>query len=98
VTENQQPPRRPGEWPADTHVDLDVIEQAITEQQAEQEHGEQYARRQGERAWNELVLDNIRIDLERQPSPATIRAAANRWKNAITHLADELINTRRTER
>jgi hypothetical protein len=98
VTENQQPPHRPGEWPAPEHVELDAIEQAIADDQAEQEHGEQYARSRGDHAWNELVLDNIRLDLNRHPDPATIQAAATRWKNAITNLAEELINTRRNER
>lgn len=97
MTENQQPPR-PGKWPADDPVDLDAITQAAAEQQAEQEHGEQYAQYWGDRAWNELVLENIRLHLERQPSTTAIRNAERRWKDAITHLADELINTRRTER
>lgn len=96
MTENP-PPKPSGDWPVAHPVDLDAIGQD-TDGQAEQEHGEQYARYWGDRAWNELVLDNIRIDLERQPSAATIHAAATRWKNAITNLADELINTRRNER
>lgn len=97
MTENQQP-SRPGAWPIPDPVDLDAIAPATAERQAEQEHGEQYARLQADRAWTQLVLDNIRLDLERHPSTATIRAAEHRWKNAITQLADELINTRRTER
>lgn len=97
MTENQQPPPS-GDWPVEHPVDLDAIERAIADDQAEQEYGERYARTQGDHAWNELVLDNIRLDLERQPNTATIRAAEARWKNAITNLADELINTRRNER
>jgi hypothetical protein len=96
VTENQHP-QRPGTWPVREPVDLDTLTPAPTAQ-AEREHGEQYARYQADRAWNELVLDNIRLDLERQPSPATVQAAATRWKNAITQLADELTTTRRNER
>ncbi|MCM8552649.1 hypothetical protein [Streptomyces sp. STCH 565 A] len=93
MTENQHP-QRPGAWPVREPVDLDTL----TPAQAEHEHGEQYARYQADRAWNQLVLDNIRLDLERQPSPATVRAAATRWKTAITQLADELTTTRRNER
>lgn len=96
MTENQ-PPLRPGTWPIENPVNLDALDHTA-DQQAEHEHGEQHARYWADRAWNELVLDNIRLDLNRQPSPATIRAAATRWKNAITQLADELINTRRNER
>lgn len=98
MTENQHPPKPSGDWPVTHPVDLDATDQATTDEQAEQERGMQYARYWGDRAWNELVLDNIRLDLERHPNPATIRAAADRWKNAITNLADELINTRRNER
>lgn len=96
MTENP-PPKPIGDWPVTHPVDLDAIGQD-TDGQPDQEHGEQYTRYWGDRAWNELVLDNIRIDLERHPSPATVRAAATRWKDAITNLADELINTRRNER
>lgn len=97
MTENQQPPH-PGTWPTEHPVDLDALDQALTERQAEQDHGDQYARYWADRAWTQLVLDNIRLDLHRQPSTTTIRAAEHRWKNAITQLADELINTRRNER
>lgn len=92
MTENQQP--RPGTWPTEP-VDLDAD---TAERQAEQEHGAQYTRLQAERAWNQLVLDNIRIHLDRQPSPAAVQAAATHWKTAITQLADELITTRRNAR
>lgn len=94
MTENQHP--RPGAWPTEP-VDIDALNPATAERKAEQEHGAQYARLQAEHAWNQLVLDNIRLHLNQQPSPAAIRAAATTWKNAITQLADELI-TRRNER
>jgi len=97
VTENQQPPR-PGAWPVPEPVDLDALTPDASAKQAEHEHGTQYARYWADRAWTQLVLDNIRLDLHRQPSTTTIRAAEHRWKNAITQLADELINTRRNER
>lgn len=96
MTENPRP-QRPGEWPGD-RVDLAAAEQAIAEDQAEQEHGEQYMRLAQEHARHELVLDSIRFDLQQQPNAACLRAAERRWKNAITNLADELINTRRNER
>lgn len=56
---------------------------------------EQYVRMAAERARWELTLGSIRAQLEEQPSPGTIRAAETRWKNAITNIANELINTRR---
>ncbi|NJP70400.1 hypothetical protein [Streptomyces sp. C1-2] len=87
MTENPTQPRRPGEWPA-PRVNLD----------APADHDELYVQRAQERALHEMVLGSIRHDLTQQPSPATIRAAATRWKNAITHIADDLINTRRNER
>ncbi|MFE7972971.1 hypothetical protein [Streptomyces shenzhenensis] len=89
MTENPQPPRPPGAWPIEP-VNLDALEPA--------DQGEQYARRQQERALHELVLDSIRHDLQQQPGPASIRAATRRWITAVTQLADELINTRRTDR
>ncbi|WP_405960769.1 hypothetical protein OG235_27785 [Streptomyces sp. NBC_00024] len=88
MTENPEQHRHPGEWPTQP-VDLDA---------AETDHDELYVKRAQERALREMVLGSIRHDLDQQPSPTAIRAAATRWKNAITDLADELINTRRNER
>lgn len=88
MTENPEQHRRPGEWPIKP-VDLDA---------AETDHDELYVKRAQERALHEMVLGSIRHDLTQQPTPDAIRAAATRWKTAITNLADELINTRRTER
>jgi hypothetical protein len=63
VTETPHPPRRTGEWPVTHPVELDAIErQAAAEQQAEQEHGERYARYWRAVAWNELVFDNTQIN------------------------------------
>lgn len=83
MTENQQPRRRPGEHPVTHPVDLDAIERAHAERQAEQEHGEQYAQLQAAAAWNELVLDNIRIDLDRQPSAKCKRTRARWWIRGV---------------
>lgn len=82
MTENQQP-RRPGEHPVTDPVDLDAIERAHAEQQAEREHGEQYMRLQEEHALRELVLDNIRIDLERQPNAHCKRARTRWWIRGV---------------
>lgn len=88
MAENPAQHRRPGEWPV-RPVDFDA---------PDTDHDQLYVKRAQERALHEMVLGSIRHDLDQQPSPAAIRAAATSWKNAITHLADELINTRRTER
>jgi hypothetical protein len=88
VTENPEQHRRPGEWPVqpvDTGAD-------------QTEHDQLYVQRAQEHALREMVLGSIRHDLTQQPTPGAIRAAARTWKNAITNLADELINTRRNER
>lgn len=81
MTENPRPPH-PGEWPTDP-VDLDALAQAHAERQAEYEHGEEYARLRAAIAWNELVLDNIRIDLERQPNAACKRNRARWWIRGV---------------
>ncbi|WP_435279124.1 hypothetical protein [Streptomyces sp. 1222.5] len=88
MTSNREQHRRPGEWPI-TPVDLDA---------QPMDHDQLYVKRAEERALREMVLDSIRHHLAQQPTPAAIRAAATTWKNAITSLADELINTRRSER
>jgi hypothetical protein len=89
VTETPQPQRHTGAWPVPQPVDLD---------EHETDHDELYVQRQQERALHEMVLGSIRHHLKQQPSTAAVRAAATNWKNAITNLADELINTRRNER
>jgi hypothetical protein len=87
VAENPEQHRRPGEWPT-LPVDTDATET---------DHDQLYVKRAQERALHEMVLGSIRHDLTQQPTDSAIRSAATRWKNAITNLADELINTRRTE-
>lgn len=87
MTENPEQHRRPGEWP---------VQPVHTDEQTG--HDELYVKRAQERALHEMVLGSIRHDLNQQPTPSAIRTAATRWKNAITQLADELINTRRNER
>ena len=88
MTANPTQPRQPGEWPT-RPVDLDADQT---------DHDQLYVQRAQERALTEMVLGSIRHHLTQQPTPAAIRAAATNWKNAITALADELINTRRNER
>jgi hypothetical protein len=82
VTENQQPPRRTGAWPTEP-VDLDALLASAADRRAEQEHGEQYARLQAAIAWNELVLDNIRIDLANQPNANCARNRARWWIRGV---------------
>ena len=86
MTENPEQHRRPGEWPTQP-VNLDGTD-----------HDELYVKRAQERALWEMVLGSIRHHLDQQPTTGSIRATERRWKNAITNLADELINTRRNER
>lgn len=88
MTENPEQHRRPGEWPT----------LPVTPDAADTDHDELYVKRAQERALREMVLGSIRHDLDQQPSPTAIQTAAARWKNAITNLAGELINTRRNER
>jgi len=87
VTENQQPPRRTGEWPTAEPVDLDALRAAL----AEHKHGEQYARIQAAIAWNELVLDNIRIDLANQPTTSSARTRARWWIRGVLAQLDAVL-------
>lgn len=89
MTNTPQPQRPTGAWPVPQPVDID---------EHETDHDELYVQRQQERALHEMVLGSIEHDLRQQPSPTAIRNAAVRWKNAITNLAEDLINTRRNER
>lgn len=81
MSENQQP-RRPGQWPTEP-VNPDALTQDHAEQQAEREHGERYMRLQGEHALRELVLDNIRHDLDRQPTARCKRERARWWIRGV---------------
>ncbi|QFZ75071.1 hypothetical protein GFH48_18965 [Streptomyces fagopyri] len=49
-----------------------------------------------ERAQRQLTIDSIRADLEAQPSPRSIQAAARRWCNEITAMAEALAKQRRS--
>ncbi|MDX3759302.1 hypothetical protein ACFXC8_00250 [Streptomyces sp. NPDC059441] len=88
MTENPEQHRRPGEWPI----------QPVDHDEPAKDHDELYVERAQEHALREMVLGSIRHHLSQQPSTGAIRAAERRWKSDITNLADELINTRRTER
>ncbi|MEU5094919.1 hypothetical protein [Streptomyces sp. NPDC020996] len=76
--------RRPGEWPVDLPVPLDL-----------QSEDELYVRRAAERALHEMVLDSIRHDLQQQPSPFTVTTAARNWCNQITAVAEEIARSKR---
>lgn len=72
--------RRPGQWPAVPRTELP-------------EPDDQDARHLllvAEQARFHIALGAIRADLEAQPSEVCLRAAARRWQQAITQLADEL--------
>ncbi|MGW3626463.1 hypothetical protein [Streptomyces sp. NPDC000880] len=70
---------RPGEWPVTTPIPLD--------EPSEDRQGTVAA----ERARFHLTLGSIRADLEEQPSEPCVRAAARRWQQAITALADDTL-------
>ncbi|KAB2976004.1 hypothetical protein F8R89_30830 [Streptomyces sp. SS1-1] len=90
MTENQQPPQRTGAWPTEP-VDLDAVQATTAERQAEQEHGEQHARLYAAIAWNELVLDNIRIDLANQPNAKCARNRARWWIRGVLAQLDTVL-------
>lgn len=91
MTENQQPEHRPGEWPTTEPVTPDAHRNALTDEQAEHEHGEQYARLQAAIAWNELVLNNIRIDLAKQPNNTCARHRARWWIRGVLAQLDAVL-------
>lgn len=62
MTENQQTPRRIGGWPIEHPVDLDALNRAHAEQQAEHEYGQRYAHFWAAVAWNELVFNITRLN------------------------------------
>ncbi|MBO0917508.1 hypothetical protein [Streptomyces laculatispora] len=72
--------RRPGQWPVDNPVELPEMD----------EQGAQHLALVAEQARFHVTLGAIRADLEAQPSEICRRAAARRWQQAITQLADEL--------
>ena len=75
------PERRPGGWPVDAPVDL------IPE--------DMYVQRAAEHARHELILDNIRIHLEEQPSPVAVLSAVRRWINDVIAVGDQVAKTKR---
>lgn len=76
---------RPGEWPVEKNT-------AVLE---DDEQGARHLAAVREPARFHVTLGAIRADLEEQPSNRSIRAAARRWHEAITNVADELIADRR---
>ncbi|MET9506888.1 hypothetical protein ABZX62_00120 [Streptomyces flavidovirens] len=75
---------QPGHWPVDEPLDLDAIEAA-------DEQGAQHLAFTAGQARFHVTLGSIRADLEQQPSPMCVRAAARRWQDAITAMTDEVI-------
>jgi hypothetical protein len=80
--------RRPGQWPVDEPADLDTHSGEATAD-------ELYVQRAAEKALHEMVLDSIRHDLEQQPSPLTVLAAARNWCTRITAAAEEIARSKR---
>ncbi|MFE7791287.1 hypothetical protein [Streptomyces sp. NPDC057460] len=77
--------RRPGQWPVDNPVHLSTGDSTPVEKQ-----GAQHLALTAEQARFHVTLGAIRADLEAQPSDMCLRAAARRWQQAITAMADEL--------
>lgn len=77
--------RRPGQWPVENPVELPEID----------EQGAQHLALVAEQARFHVTLGAIRADLEAQPSDICLRAAARRWQQAITAMADELTQLKR---
>jgi YD repeat-containing protein len=75
----------PGDWPITQPVDLDELQESYTADEIEQRQ-----RYNAQRARIEITLNSVRADLEEQPSPACIRAAARRWHDAITAMTDDV--------
>lgn len=71
---------RAGEWPVAEPVDLEPSD----------EQGQQHLELTRVQARFRVTLGSIRADLEEQPSPVCVRAAARRWTDAIAQITDEL--------
>lgn len=106
MTENQQP-RRPGEWPVprtflpteEEHARAGLPDQArwaVTLGSIRSHLECPHCRPTP--GMDHLELRSIRAHLNEQPSAQAIRTAARHWTEAITQLAEELINTRRNDR
>lgn len=77
--------RRPGQWPVENPVELTEAD----------EQGSRHLALVAEQARFHVTLVAIRADLEAQPSDICLRAAARRWQQAITAMADELTQLKR---
>ncbi|WP_328620693.1 hypothetical protein [Streptomyces sp. NBC_00354] len=75
----------PGDWPVTQPVDLDALQDGYTADEIELRQ-----RVNAQRARIEITLNSVRADLEEQPSPACVRAAARRWHDAITAMTDDV--------
>lgn len=106
MTENPQPPRRPGEWPTprtflaapgDEHEYADLRNRAVSEQarwtvtlNAIRSHLECPHCRPTPGTDHDQ-LNSIRAHLAEQPTPQAVRAAARHWNDAITQIANDII-------
>ena len=70
-----------GECPPDRPIDL------VPE--------DMYMQRAAEHARHELILDNIRIHLEEQPTPVAVLSAVRRWINDVIAVGDKVAKTKR---
>jgi hypothetical protein len=68
----------------------------MTEPSPEQPSDETRLRYAAERAQRQLTLGAIRADLEVQPSARSALAAGRRWCAAITAMADQVAQQKRT--
>lgn len=54
-----------------------------------------YLKRTAEHARHELILDNIRIHLEEQPSPTAVLSAVRHWVSDVIAVGDKVAKTKR---
>ncbi|MFI1678805.1 hypothetical protein [Streptomyces sp. NPDC020607] len=87
--------RRSGQWPVNQPADLDAIEKG-SELVPTPGGDELYLKRSAEKALHEMVLHSIRHDLDQQPTPGSVHAAARSWCARITAAADEISKTKRS--
>lgn len=73
---------RPGRWPVTSPVDLDACE--------DDRQGREHLAIAAVQARFHVTLGSVRADLEEQPSRTSVQAAARRWCNAITAMADDV--------
>ncbi|MER5209429.1 hypothetical protein ABT063_02215 [Streptomyces sp. NPDC002838] len=82
---------RPGQWPADEPIDLDVVQHDY----ADDEVG-LYLKRAAERGRREIVLGSIKAHLEEQPTANAVQSAARHWISDITAIGDEVAKAKRS--